>query len=680
MPRFLTAQRIKSSIQALADSRGKKALLEFLVVKRTLAIKGQPSVAIAQSEPAFIQASTELAAVWDTIDPKAEKQLYNVFSTRDNTQGFRLGRHLSNGTNTTIGANGWRPVLNLVKDEPKKPRKSSLLPGYEAHLTDLLLRSGKDPKPVLGDLAIVNFRRRDLDVLFGGETDPVKRFDLLEKQFIADYALTPTEIAKLFDTGAGSITDTELQATAADPEDYLDALNDPATTGGSIAATGKSCSLDLVAALAAKPFVILTGTSGTGKSRSTLRLAESLQELYAGRVDSQIFQLVAIGPDWTSPKKLLGFRTPFGQTRKRVDGSETNESYEITETLRIILRACHPNSTKVPHFLVFDEMNLSHVERYFAPFLSLMEAASILEDGENAPIIDDQSLAVISELLSAEAMPATEGAEAKPSVEAESAKLLVDNGQSLKLPPNLFYVGTVNIDETTHMFSPKVLDRAHVLEIKALTPSQYVAGSGEGPVIDLAVANDLLREAIDDRESDEAVGSNPAAILDLLASKHGVDAAELANAKELTLKTLDGCFKLLGPAGFEFGFRVVKEVHGYMYVWTKAQLATGKDPAAAMAEWVNGLDRAIFQKVLPKIHGNRSALGDSLKALAAFLDGADSRSETPARYALGAEAAVEIAPTEAITIPVGSQFKQCREKLLAMHARLVARNHVSFVK
>ncbi|MCC8447702.1 McrB family protein [Xanthomonas translucens] len=670
MPRFLTAQRIKSSIDALADTRGKAALLDFLIIKRTLAIKGQPSVAIVQGETAYIQATAELAGVFDKpkIDVKAPKEIFNVFSSQDSKQGFRSGKYISNGTGSTISGNPWQTVIELSTDDP---RKASLRAGHEVHLVDLLLKSAKAAKPRLGDVAVFHYRRTDIDAILGSEADPAKRFDLLEQRFAADYALTSAEIAELFETGGGSIEDADLQLAAAAPEDYLDGLAPPTTTATATAVTGKLCSLDLVTALAAKPFVILTGTSGTGKSRSTLRLAESLQELYAGQIDGQIFQLVAIGPDWTSPKKLLGFRTPFGQARTRDDGTETNESYEITESLRIILRACHPNSTKIPHFLVFDEMNLSHVERYFAPFLSLMEASSILEDGENAPIIDRQSLAVISELLNDEN---------KDSPEAQSAQLLVTNGQPLKLPPNLFYVGTVNIDETTHMFSPKVLDRAHVLEVKALTPSQYVAGSGEGPTIDLSVADDLLRQAIDDREADEAVGSNPAAILDLLASKHGVDAAELISAKELTLKALDGCFKLLGPVGFEFGFRVVKEVHGYMYVWTKAQLATGKPPAAAMAEWVNGLDRAIFQKVLPKIHGNRSALGDSLKALAAFLDGAHGKSETPARYVLGTETSVEIVLGEALSLPAGSQFKQCRDKLLAMHARLISRNHVSFVK
>lgn len=670
MPRFLTAQRIKSSIYALADARGKAALLDFLIIKRTLAIKGQPSVAIVQGEKAYIQATAELAGVFDKpkIDVKAPKEIFNVFSSKDSKLGFRSGKYISNGTGTTVSGNPWQTVIELSTDDP---RKAGLRVGYEAHLANLLLRSAKAAKPRLGDVAVFHCRREDIADVVGSEADPFKRFELLEKRIADEYALTSAEIAELFETGGGSIEDADLQPAPAAPEDYLEGLAPPSKTATVGVVTGKPCSLDLVTALAAKPFVILSGTSGTGKSRSTLRLAESLQDHYAGQVDGQIFQLVSIGPDWTSPKKLLGYRTPFGQARTRDDGTETNESYEITESLRIILRACHPSSTKIPHFLVFDEMNLSHVERYFAPFLSLMEASSILEDGDNAPIIDRQSLVVISELLNDES---------KESTEAQSAQFLVTNGQSLKLPPNLFYVGTVNIDETTHMFSPKVLDRAHVLEVKALSPSQYITGSGEGPSIDLAVADDLLRQAIDDRETDEAIGSNPAAILDLLVSKHGVDAAELLRAKELTLKALDGCFKLLGPVGFEFGFRVVKEVHGYMYVWTKAQLATGKPAAAAMEEWVGGLDRAIFQKVLPKIHGNRSALGDSLKALAAFLGGAHSKSETPARYVLGAESAVEISLAEAIVLPAGGHFKQCQEKLLAMHARLVSRNYVSFVK
>lgn len=671
MGRYLTAARVRASIAALADTRAKAALMDFLILKRTLAIANTTHVAITQSQAAYLQATRELAgvSVEGAITIGAEKQIFNVFVSQEPSRGgFRGGKYISNGTGSTIGGNPWQSVVELTTDDP---RKAGLRVNHEAHLEALLLKAAKGPKPSLGETAVWNYRKTDVDPIISGAVTAAQRFDSLRDRFVADYQLNAAEIEALFDNGGGQIADTDLQDSLAKPIDYLDGLVTQPAPVSTSAPTGKLCSLDLVVSLAAKPFVILTGASGTGKSRSTLRLAEQIQGIYESQVQGQIFQLVPVGPDWTSPKKLLGFRTPFGQLRTRQDGTQTNESYEITETLRIILRACHPNSTSIPHFLVFDEMNLSHVERYFAPFLSLMEASTILEDSENAAIIDKQSLTVISELLESE-NPA--------SAEAESAKLLVSNNQPLKLPPNLFYVGTVNIDETTYMFSPKVLDRAHVLEVKALTPTEYVQGSATELQIDLAQTNQLLREAIDEREAGDLRSSNLSEILNPLVAKHGIDQAALNAAKAFTLNTLDGCFKLLAPVGFEFGFRVVKEVHAYMYVWTKAQLANGATPEQAMERWGTGLDRAVFQKVLPKIHGNRSALGDSLKALHAFLGGGHADTDPAAKYSLGAEAPTQISPGEALTLPSGGEFKQCREKLLDMHARLLSRNYVSFVK
>lgn len=668
MAKFLNAQRIRAAVAALEDTRGKAALLDFLIVKRSFVVKGAPLVAITQSEPAYIRAAAELAAVQSPPAMNADRPFINVFATGHSDGGYRSKKFVSNGTGTTIGNPPWRAIFDLSND---KPRKARLAADYEAHLADMFLReSPRDPKPNLCELAVWNYRHSDIDPILGTATDPTLRGKLMEERFIADYGLTPNEIAKLFDTSTGEIRDEDLDVSAAAPHDYLAGLT-AAPTSPAVTTAGLPCSLDLVVALAAKPFVIMSGTSGTGKSRATLRLAEQLQAHYGATIDGQIFQLVAIGPDWTSPKKLLGYRTPFGAERTRTDGSKTNESYEITETLRIILRACNPKSTKVPHFLVFDEMNLSHVERYFAPFLSLMEASSILEDGDNAPIVDRQSLEVISELLDLED---------KDSPEAESARLLVASEQALKLPPNLFYVGTVNVDETTYMFSPKVLDRAHVLEVRALTPSQYVAGATPDVTIDLAHANTLLREAIDDREAGEGRHADPSAVLNVLVSKHGVDASELAKCKKFTLDVLDGCFHLLAPTGFEFAYRVVKEVHSYLLVWTKAQLSIGVSPTLVLNSWVDGLDRALFQKVLPKVHGNRSALGDCLKALAAFLDGGDAQSSPAAKYTLGADAVVQVDAGKGLALPAGSSFKRSTAKLHAMHDRLVARNYVSFVR
>lgn len=105
----------------------------------------------------------------------------------------------------------------------------------------------------------------------------------------------------------------------------------------------------------------------------------------------------------------------------------------------------------------------------------------------------------------------------------------------------------------------------------------------------------------------------------------------------------------------------------------------GASPADAIKTWSEGLDRAIFQKVLPKIHGNRSVLGDSLKALRAFLDGGDGTSEPAAKYTLGVNAVFQIEPGEALDVSPGT-FKVSTTKLGSMHTRLVTRNYTSFIK
>lgn len=669
MAKHLTAERLLASIQALSKSRAKNGLIDFLIVKRSLKIKGSNEVAITQSEKAYTAAAEDLAGVGKAWNPPGDKTFVNVLGVTDQDHGFRTKRWLSNGTNTTIGSLPWRAVLDF---SPDKPRRSSLRPGYLTRLaTMFLVDSKKDKKPNLFDFGVWALRHENVEPLFASITDPSQRAELLAKKFVGDYGLTDDEVNILFDGTPQELLDGDLADVPADPQDYLVGLQEDVAVPLDMTATVALCSRDLVVALAAKPFVIMTGPSGTGKTRSTLRLAEQLQTLYSSELRAKIFRVVPIGSDWTTEKKLLGYRTPFGAERARPDGTKTNESYEITETLRIILRACNPNSTKVPHFLVFDEMNLSHVERYFAPFLSLMEASSILDDGDNAPIVDRHSIAVISELLDLEN---------KDSVEAESARMLAAEGLALRLPPNLFYVGTVNVDETTYMFSPKVLDRAHVLEVTSLTPRQYVEGSQPDATIELELANRLLREGIDEREAAREAQGNPSAVLDQLVKTYGVDPADLEVCKELTLRVLDGCYHLLSPAGFEFAYRVVQEVHGYLFVWTKAQLALGRSPADVLEFWVAGLDRAVFQKILPKIHGNRAALGDCLKALDAFLSGQDGKGTPPARYTLGAETVIEIEAGQGVSLPSGSSFKLTTSKLRAMHDRLMSRNHVSFAK
>jgi MoxR-like ATPase len=162
--------------------------------------------------------------------------------------------------------------------------------------------------------------------------------------------------------------------------------------------------------LKTRGFVILSGVSGTGKSWLT--------RLYADAVGGE-FRLVPVAPNWTTNEDLLGFYNPV--TGKYVDT-------DFSRFLRLAVseqeRADEAGVTPRPFFVVLDEMNLARVEYYFAKFLSVMEARNL-----------------------------------------EGVAIELSADERLPLPPNLYAVGTVNVDETTHGFADKVYDRAQVIEL-----------------------------------------------------------------------------------------------------------------------------------------------------------------------------------------------------------------------
>src|SRR5690606_32630707 len=135
--------------------------------------------------------------------------------------------------------------------------------------------------------------------------------------------------------------------------------------------------------------------------------------------DNSQYGIVPVGADWTNREPLLGY--PDGLR-------EDNYVLPDNGVLGLILKALE--NSKLPYFLILDEMNLSHVERYFADFLSIMET--------------------------------------KESIQLYSGHDRDSGNKSIPKkiywPENLFIIGTVNIDESTYMFSPKVLDRANVIE------------------------------------------------------------------------------------------------------------------------------------------------------------------------------------------------------------------------
>ena len=308
--------------------------------------------------------------------------------------------------------------------------------------------------------------------------------------------------------------------------------------------------------LLSKKFCILTGLAGSGKTK----IAEAFAMWLCASPEQ--YRIVAVGADWTSNENLLGYADALqtGVYRPPVNGA-----------LELMLRA-HADTTK-PYFLILDEMNLSHVERYFADFLSAMESS-------NAPL----SLHGVATGLQAGGVGGA-GAVTVPS--------------SVALPNNLFIIGTVNVDETTYMFSPKVLDRANVIEFRA-TAAQM------GAFLDDPVGIDLDGLASQGVGFAAAFVARAQADADIAAL---VDTQGTAVAPQLKADLLQ-VFDALVGVGAEFGFRTAKEIARFMVIH--------KELSGLDWQYKDALDAQVVQKLMPKLHGSARKLDAVLKALDTF--------------------------------------------------------------
>lgn len=311
-----------------------------------------------------------------------------------------------------------------------------------------------------------------------------------------------------------------------------------------------------LAALLTKRFVILAGLSGSGKTKLALSVAKWMEE-----VEGQV-EVVAVGADWTSNESVLGYRDALDPQKYRAPTSGA---------LDLILRATKDQTR--PYFLIMDEMNLSHVERYFADLLSAIESG--------------EPVALHS---------------ADEEVDGIPARLL--------LPPNLFIVGTVNVDETTYMFSPKVLDRANVIEFRVSvedmrefldSPSMFELDKLKGQGIEYG---SLFVDA----------AATPGVSLDSLPET----IAEGTKAKADVQKALGELFEILSPIGAEFGYRTAAEIYRFVYMHA---LLVG-------AGWqvLDAIDAQVLQKVMPKLHGSERRLRPVLQKLADYVSASGLKS------------------------------------------------------
>ena len=197
-------------------------------------------------------------------------------------------------------------------------------------------------------------------------------------------------------------------------------------------------------AIKSKPFLLLAGISGTGKSRIVREVAracwdENSEEFKAQKPKN--FEMIQVKPNWHDSSELIGYVS-------RVSGKP---EFVAGEFLRFIAKAWEDRDT--PYFLCLDEMNLAPVEQYFAEYLSVIESRKSHEDGS---VTTDPILGKIDEEWFFNLT-------ASLTMNEDIRKKF--NEEGICIPQNLIVVGTVNMDETTFSFSRKVLDRAMTIEM-----------------------------------------------------------------------------------------------------------------------------------------------------------------------------------------------------------------------
>ncbi|MBE1553204.1 McrB family protein [Sporosarcina limicola] len=287
--------------------------------------------------------------------------------------------------------------------------------------------------------------------------------------------------------------------------------------------------------LRSKPFVIISGISGTGKTKIVQLFAESV----GATEENERFKLIPVRPDWSDGSELLGYTDIKGEFQKG----------PLTEMVEHAMKY-----STLPHFVLLDEMNLARVEYYFSDVLSVMESRRRNRDE------------IISSYLLDEKA----------------------TGVPLRLPENLFIIGTVNMDETTHPFSKKVLDRANTIEF-----------------------NEIYLENFDYLEEQEEVEAqqflNEQLAANYISLKDVYDTHSTLISK--VSSRLVAINKILEPLNAHVGYRVRDEICFYMI----------HNAEAGLLDENEAFDFCIMQKILPRITGGDGRVETLLNDLLEWL-------------------------------------------------------------
>lgn len=362
-----------------------------------------------------------------------------------------------------------------------------------------------------------------------------------------------------------------------------------------------------LSALRTKPFMLLAGISGTGKSRIVREFAFKFCQVELQDADGTEpgnYCMIEVKPNWHDSTELLGY------------WSNLNKQYMFTKFVKFLIKAkMYP---KTPFFVCLDEMNLAPVEQYFAEFLSVLETRKHIENEEgevcikSGVLVDKEYFKKVGEVgnnSQGHAYPTcqtdrdiymklfdiVDKAEME-KVPANDAKTLTEVG--LTLPENIFIVGTVNMDDTTHQFSRKVIDRAMTIEMNGGNFADIFSDKDE-----LVYAEQPL--TMDNLQAKYVSAKEVLTLCSTVKDNEDIRNYIIGNGEEGLPQRLEEINKVLNGTPFTVSYRVMNELTIYLAVL----LDQAKEKEEVTLDSFKGyvetaIDKILLMKILPRVEGD----------------------------------------------------------------------------
>lgn len=338
-------------------------------------------------------------------------------------------------------------------------------------------------------------------------------------------------------------------------------------------------------AIRTKPFILLAGISGIGKSRIIRELAfmscPALGKLQADDTTPGNYCMIEVKPNWHDSTELLGY------------ASGIKEKYVVTPFVKYLVKAMR--YPEVPFFVCLDEMNLAPVEQYFAEYLSVLETRKL--NGEtivsgsliNKDIFNKYEANIFIDIgLKTEERTDLENEwENNIAIESELKEF------GLRLPQNVIVVGTVNMDDTTHQFSRKVIDRAMTIEMNNVNFAEMFSNEDKLQYAEEPFPYELF-------------------IADCASANHAFELIP-EDSEELKEKTVE-IMQIIDEKLKHTPFRVAYRVQNEMVIYFRNIRFV--NPEKTFDElFVSTVDSILNMKVLPRIEGDEDLVEKPLKDL-----------------------------------------------------------------